>query len=121
MLKVYTTNMIVVMDFPSCRVYEYWLRTVRIFRKELFVSFYPLLRLALSLFCQLCPLVPSPLFIRGSDRFQTASNEAYNVVRQTGRTTEGDYEVPNPPSASSQPATTAPADTTAGDSLYECV
>ena len=55
----------------------------------------------------------SPCSIRGSDRFQTASNEAYNVVRQTGRTTEGDYEVPNHPSASSQPATTAPADTTA--------
>ena len=52
----------------------------------------------------------SPCSIRGSDGFQTTSNEAYNVVRQTGRTTEGDYEVP---SASSQPATTAPADTTA--------
>ena len=87
----------------------------------------------------------SPCSIRGSDRFQTTSNEAYNVVRQTGRTTEGDYEVPNHPSASSsssqpattavasypgvpargeeEPATTAAADTTspAGDSLYEPV
>ena len=60
----------------------------------------------------------SPLFIRGSDGFQTASNEAYNVVRQTGRTTEGDYEVPNHPSASSsQPATTGTA--AVGDNVYE--
>ena len=64
-------------------------------------------------------IIVSPCSIRGSDGFQTTSNEAYNVVRQTGRTTEGDYEVPNHPSP--QPVTTAPAGTTAGDSLYECV
>ncbi|CAI8037924.1 Receptor-type tyrosine-protein phosphatase F [Geodia barretti] len=48
--------------------------------------------------------------------FQTTSNEAYNVVRGTGRTAEVEYEVPQnlPPSTSSfQPA--------AGDNTYEPV
>ncbi|CAI8031725.1 hypothetical protein GBAR_LOCUS17989 [Geodia barretti] len=54
----------------------------------------------------------------GSEQFQTSSNEAYNVVRGTGSTVEGEYEVPRdlPPSTSSQPTTAA-----AGDSLYEPV
>ncbi|CAI8028411.1 hypothetical protein GBAR_LOCUS16207, partial [Geodia barretti] len=43
------------------------------------------------------------------DQLQTTSNEAYNVVRGTGRTAEDDYEVPQnlPPTTSSQPTTTA--------------
>ena len=46
--------------------------------------------------------------------FQTTSNEAYNVVRGTGRTSAVDYEVPQnhpPPTWSSRPA--------AGDNFYE--
>ena len=59
-----------------------------------------------------------PCSIRGSEQFQTSSNEAYDVVRGTGRTAEGEYEVIRdlPPSTSSQPTTAA-----AGDSLYESV
>jgi hypothetical protein len=50
------------------------------------------------------------------DQLQTTSNEAYNVVRGTGRTAEDDYEVPqNLPS----PTTSQPTTTTAGD--YEPV
>ena len=59
-----------------------------------------------------------PCSIRGSEQFQTSSNEAYDVVRGTGSTAEGEYEVTQalPPSTSSQPTTAA-----AGDSLYEPV
>ena len=49
---------------------------------------------------------------------QTASNEAYNVVRQTGRTSVVEYEVPNLPSASSSSKPTAAA---VGDNVYEPV
>ena len=47
---------------------------------------------------------------------QTASNEAYNVV--SGRTSEGEYEVLNLPSASSSSKPTAAA---VGDNVYEPV
>ena len=50
---------------------------------------------------------------------QTASNEAYNVVRQTGgRASVVEYEVPNLPSASSSSKPTAAA---FGDNVYEPV
>ena len=48
--------------------------------------------------------------------FHTTSNKAYNVVRETGRTAEVEYEVPRnlpPPTSSSRPAS--------GDSTYEPV
>ena len=48
---------------------------------------------------------------------QTASNEAYNVVRQTGRASVVEYEVPNLPSASSS----KPAAAAVGDNVYEPV
>ncbi|CAI8055359.1 hypothetical protein GBAR_LOCUS30232 [Geodia barretti] len=47
------------------------------------------------------------------DQLHTTRNEAYNVVRGTGRTVEDDYEVPQnlPPSTTSQqPTTTATGD-----------
>ncbi|CAI8013811.1 hypothetical protein GBAR_LOCUS8703 [Geodia barretti] len=46
------------------------------------------------------------------DQLQTTSNEAYNVVRGTGRTAEDDYEVPQnlPPPTTTQPTTTAAGD-----------
>ena len=58
---------------------------------------------------------------RDPDKFQTTSNEAYNLVRQT-TAVEAEYEIPQnipppPPPSSSRPTTT----TTAGDSLYEPV
>ena len=59
--------------------------------------------------------------ISGSEQLQTTGNEAYNVVGQTGRTVEGEYEE-LPPSTSSHPTTTTTTTTTtaaAGD--YEPV
>ncbi|CAI8055068.1 hypothetical protein GBAR_LOCUS30057 [Geodia barretti] len=35
----------------------------------------------------------------GSEQFQTSSNEAYDVVRGTGSTAEGEYEVNTSPSS----------------------
>ena len=65
------------------------------------------------LYCMLPLLSAVPCLTRDPDQLQTTSNEAYNVVRGTGRTVEAVYEIPQniPPStsSSSQPTTTAPA------------
>ena len=61
-----------------------------------------------------CELISIPLMAT----LQRSRPEAYNVVKGTGRTAGGDYEVPQnlPSTTSSQPTATA-----AGDSLYEPV
>ena len=69
--------------------------------------------------CKVLALFPGSLlffFNRDTDKFQTISNEAYNVVQRSGGT-DGEYEVVSVPrqdlppstSSSSQPTTTAPA------------
>ena len=61
-----------------------------------------------------CELISIPLIphSRDPDQLQPTSNEAYNVVRGTGRTAEDDYEVPQnlPPPTTSQPTTAAAGD-----------
>ena len=62
-----------------------------------------------------CELIYIPLMPhRDPDQLQTTSNEAYNVVKGTGRTAEDEYEVlqdlPSPTSSSGPTTTDADGD-----------